>query len=94
MTNPHENPEYWINNPSAWDSFDQGASDVIERLVDQNKQLKKIAETIGIAFEQITTADDDPICCDGSNCTCFGVTEHEFARFRIESAYKTLKAMS
>lgn len=24
---------YWVNNPSAWDHFDQGASDVIEKLV-------------------------------------------------------------
>ena len=34
-----ESAFYWVNNPSAWDTFDQGASDIIEGLVNHLRAL-------------------------------------------------------
>lgn len=84
------NPSYWVNNPSAWYNFDQGASDLIEALVDERKKMFDALEAYFAAGSQFDK-EDEFLCCTGRDCSCLGATVHQFAEFQQTSALKVIK---
>lgn len=72
MPNDAQMPEllqrarYMINNPSAWDSFDQGASDIIKALCSDlcaSGQVRALVDQAASIFTHCSVTDG--VCCCG-----------------------------
>lgn len=80
---------YMVNNPSAWDSFDQRASDVIEAQAARIERLEASCEELAEALREAKAALE--CCYQVTDWPADGSTEQDEAIRKADAALAKLE---